>query len=96
MPRPKAPATFETRLSSVKWHHLAVECSCGHTALVPVEPALERLGPDAMVRDMLALVRCSSCRARRVVGARLVYVGGSAAAMASAPDTDVHLPKRQR
>lgn len=90
--RPELPRTFSTRLSDVRWHHVAVECSCSHVALVAVAPVLEKL-PEGSVGDMLARVRCARCNARSIVNARIVFVGASEVAMASAPDTDVHLPK---
>lgn len=96
MPRPRSPATFETKLSSIAWHHISIECVCSHQALVPVAPALARLGPDARVRDMLDLVRCNWCRARQVKAARIVYVGAFDSAMGGAPATDVLLPKAGR
>lgn len=92
MPRQPLPGAFLTGLASLPDHHIAAECACSHTALIPVAPVLERLGPTATVRDLLDRVRCSWCGARQIVGARIVYVGGSGAAMASADNTSVHLP----
>lgn len=88
------PATFDTGLASIPDHHIAVECSCGHTALIPVAPALERLGPKATAKDMLDRVRCVRCRARTIVQARLVFVGSSAVAMqGSGGETNEGKPK---
>lgn len=90
--RPRLPPVFETRLSSIPWHHIAIECWCSHSAMIPVAPALERLGQDATVRDILDRVRCHRCGARQVTTARIVYAGASAEAMKGAPETDIHLP----
>ncbi len=93
MPRPSLPAIFETRFSSVPWHHIAIECVCAHSALLPVSQALERLGQESTVQDMLDRLRCARCGARQVVQARIVYSGASGVAMSSASATNVHLPK---
>lgn len=92
MTRNRFPPTYKTGLSSIPWHHIGVECVCGHSALVPVAPALERLGPDATERDLLDRVRCQRCGARQVTTARIIYAGASADAMKGAPQTDIHLP----
>lgn len=73
MPRTSPPSTFETSLATLSRHHLAVECSCGHNALVPIAPALERLGPYARVRDMIDRLRCTACGRRGGVEARIVF-----------------------
>ena len=93
MPRPQPPATFSTSLSSVPTHHIGVECVCGHAALIPVAPALDRLGPSATVKDLLDRVRCHQCNARQIMQARIVFVGASDVAMQGATDTDVLLPR---
>lgn len=72
---------FGTRLSSIPAHHIHVECVCGHSAEIEVTPLLQRMGNDATVRDVLALVRCSACHARQIRHARIIYSGGSDVAL---------------
>ncbi len=82
---------FGTLLSSIPHHHIAVDCYCGHGALVEVRPVLDRLGPGASVGDLLGRVRCSWCRSRNVRHARIVFAGASDVAM----DGATAIPKRE-
>lgn len=84
MPPTTPPSTFDTGLTSIPDHHIAVECRCGHAALIPVAPARARLGPEARVCDLLDRLRCAQCLGRQIVQVRIVNVGASAVAMAGA------------
>ena len=40
---------------------LQVQCSCGHSGLVPIAELVARHGWDVRVRDAVASMRCRSC-----------------------------------
>ena len=51
-----------THLASITNNHLALECACGHKAIVPVTKFIEKFGLEANVNGIIAKARCSVCK----------------------------------
>lgn len=45
---------------------LQVECSCGHSSLVPIADLVSRHGHEARVRDTVTSMRCAGCGGRHI------------------------------
>ena len=79
----KAPPKFTTLLASVRSNHLAVTCNCGHSALISIGELAAQY-PALRICDVLERLRCTSCKAKGGLDARIVYRGESDIAMLGA------------
>jgi ribosomal protein S27E len=62
-----------TLLQTIRSQALYIECrNCMHGKSTPVEELLTVMPSDATVRDVIARVRCSKCRAKEVGEVRIV------------------------
>ena len=71
---------MSTRLSSIAYHHLSVECACGRHELLPVTRLLTRYG-DLSLEATRRRLWCSRCGQHGVVELRIIHVGGSRKAL---------------
>ena len=67
---------MSTRLSSIAYHHLSVECACGRHELLPVTRLLTKYG-DLSLEATRRRLWCSRCGQHGIVELRIIHVGGS-------------------
>ena len=70
-----------TRLASITNNHLALECACGHKAIIPVTKFIEKYGLEANVNDVIAKARCFVCNSKNIKESRIIFVGNSGVAL---------------
>lgn len=73
-----------TALKMIPDNHLALDCPCGHTALVPVADLIARTGGETRVSQVVARSRCRKCGQRGSTCAQIIYCGASISALSSA------------
>ncbi len=78
------PKQGGTRLATIPKHQIFVECACGHKCPVPVPVLIERWGDLITVGEAIGKLRCSHCGLKQISEYRLIYQGGSWAAMQGA------------
>lgn len=64
---------FQTRIESVRGHHLHVRCGCGHFTDIALSGV--PVPPETRIADVLARLRCARCKTQNVVDVRLVWKG---------------------
>ena len=79
-----------------EWHsemaerlRLKLECSCGHSPLIPVQDMIVLYGGETTVDHVRAKAQCSSCR-QRTFKFRIVYRGGSYDALIGAANAKMN------
>ena len=70
-----------TLLATIRQHHLFLECTCGHGALVSASEAIQLLGHGACISDVIERARCLSCGGKSVKDMRIIYKGASTTAL---------------
>lgn len=68
-PRRRTTPAASTTLAALIDHAIGVYCwcnRCGHSATLPLEGLIARLGPNAPLAAMAARLRCSVCGARDI------------------------------
>ncbi|WP_116082147.1 hypothetical protein [Tropicimonas sp. IMCC34011] len=64
-----------TTLAAIPHHHLALDCACGHWALVPVPALAERYGPETDVDEVQRRARCGECGRIGAEAVQIIWKG---------------------
>lgn len=65
--------TLSTAATGGDAEDIKVRCPCGHMAKMPLQPLIEKYGPQVTFNHIERLARCTACGGRKDLDARAVY-----------------------